>query len=124
MISYNTCSVPFSIFNIFYAGRGKNYVEFRLKGHIRHLKGKHVNTFKKRISKSLNIPLRYVNLVGIGKGSVILVFRIPEDGVERLRNSIEKKDTWLWENGVLDVHIEGEECVQIQTEQYYGKKLQ
>ena len=112
------------MFNIFHTGRGKKYVEFRIKGHIRHLKGKDVNKFKKLISKSLNIPLRYINLVGKGTGSVILVFQIPEDGVERLWNSLEKKELWLWKNGVLDVHIEGRDCVQIQTEQYLGKILQ
>ena len=88
------------------------------------MKGKDVNKFKKLISKSLNIPLRYINLVGKGTGSVILVFQIPEDGVERLGNSLEKKELWLWKNGVLDVHIEGRDCVQIQTEQYLGKILQ
>ena len=109
--------------NIFHTGRGKRYAEFRIRGHVRHMKFKDVTRFKKILSKGLNIPLRHINLLGIGKGSVILVFQIPEVGAERLRNSLEKKDTWLWENGVLDVHIDGEEFVQIQTEQYLGKTL-
>ena len=75
---------------------------------------KNVNQFIAIISQQLRIPPRHINLIGIGSGSIVLVFLIPEIGVTRLKETLSRNDSWFLENKVLDVHIEGEECVKIQ----------
>ena len=92
------------------------YAEFRIRGDFKHAKMSDVSKFKKVVSESLNIPRRHINLCGIGKGSIIIVFQVPDIGIERLRKAIKCRDSWLYEHGVLEVHIDGEQCVRIQDD--------
>ncbi|XP_072050153.1 uncharacterized protein [Amphiura filiformis] len=98
------------------SGKGRKKVEFRIKGDFKHANRADASKFKKLVSESLGIPRRHINLVGIGRGSIILVFQIPDIGIERLRQAVNKKRSWLYENSVLDVHIEGEGCMWIQDD--------
>ena len=75
---------------------------------------KNANQFIAIISRQLRIPQEHISLVGVGSGSIVLVFLLPEVGVTRLKEALSRNDSWLSENKVLDVHIEGEECVRIQ----------
>ncbi|XP_072051574.1 uncharacterized protein [Amphiura filiformis] len=104
---------------VLFKRRGKSFgkdVEFRIKGNIRHMHMTNVNAFKAVISKRLMIPERYINVRALGNGSIIIVLQMPELGVNRLREAVARKDAWLLEEKILEIHIEGEDCVIIQDE--------
>ncbi|XP_072050610.1 uncharacterized protein [Amphiura filiformis] len=102
---------------VLFKRRGKSFgkdVEFRIKGNIRHMHMTDVNAFREVVSQRLMIPIRYINVRAIGNGSLILVIQMPELGVNRLCEAVARKDTWLWAEKIMDIHIEGEKCVIMQ----------
>ena len=126
ILKFATCSLLFKwrllFFKMYFcAGKGKRYAEFRIKGDFRHAKMADAYKFRKVLEQRLNIPRRYINLVGIGKGSIILVFQLPDIGIKRLRQAVSEKHAWLQECNILDVHIDGYQCVTIQDENSLGK---
>ncbi|XP_072036662.1 baculoviral IAP repeat-containing protein 1f-like [Amphiura filiformis] len=94
---------------------GTRRVELRIEGRAKHTKNKQVKAFIIRVAKNLGMKPHQINLIGQGRGSVILILQIPVCAVSRLRDAVTQKADWLIDNKVLGVHIEGEAYQEVMS---------
>ena len=95
-----------SALSLFFSARGTTFVEFRIEGDIKHLKNTNINEFRSTLCKNLGIKMTHINLVGVGEGSILLTWQMPNFVVSTLRCILETgKCEWLNKAGVVEVKI-------------------
>ena len=111
----------------FISAIGKFHAEVVLNGSISERNTSDVERYKTTFQERLGIPKSASNLIGVGEGSVVLVFQLPLrwprggygdgnaeiDVMDRLIEDVSQRADWLMDDDVIGIHIEGQDYVDL-----------